>query len=129
MPKPMMLHVAVEEAFYGKIFRALDTMPGVVSLNPVSEAHPQQAKAGKPDSIKNGSTAGCLVLAALIKAKRPMAKAELAEAMTTGGKKAATLPSTLQSLKSKRHVINAKGAWQITPTGVKFFGEKCGGQS
>lgn len=125
MPKPMMLHVGVEEAFFGKIFRMLDGMPGVASLNIVSEAHPPQAKQSK-GTVADGSTTHCIVLKALITAKRTMSKAELAKALTEAGKKPSSLPSALQSLKKKRLIINqSRDNWKITPQGQSFFANNC----
>lgn len=125
MPKPMFLQIAVEESFFGRVFRALDGMAGVAGVTIVSERHPP--KAAKPQgSATKGTTAACLILKTLEAGITH--RDALGAMLEQNGKKAATAPSTLQSLLKAKHITaRGNGTYKITPAGKKWRAGKCKG--
>jgi hypothetical protein len=65
--KPLTMTISVEETFFGKIYRMLDTMPGVASIAIHSEGVKANG-AARPKKKQGGTqSAHCLVLGALVK--------------------------------------------------------------
>jgi hypothetical protein len=124
MPKPMTMTIDVEEIAFGAVFRRLDTMPGVISIN-LRGSGPKPA----PSSTrrKGGSaTVECLILGALVEATKPLSRPDLVAAVTAGGKQASSMPDALVKLKRKSHIAYLKGAlYKITKAGRARYAEAC----
>lgn len=127
MPKPMRIMVEVEEIAHGRVFRMLDGTPGVVSITPVGDG--PRAAANKPRQKNGGAqTAPCIVLGALVETPG-VGRAALGAALEANGKKATSLPDTLQKLrKAKQITSKGKGkdvTYSITQTGRKHYATAC----
>lgn len=121
MPKPMKMMIEVEEIAYGRVFRVLDTMQGVVTITPVGEG-PKQAKAAAKG--KKG-TVYCLVLSALIEADKPLNRDALRDVLKANGKAASSLPDTLTKLKKAKHITIKSAMYSVTPAGRKHYETSC----
>lgn len=128
MVKPLTMTISVEETFFGKIYRMLDTMPGVASIAIHSEGVKANG-AAKPKKKQGGTqSAHCLVLGALVKSPG-ITKAQLVPVLEGNGKKATTLPDTITKLKKAKHIAvkgSGKAAtFTITAAGKKHFDTAC----
>lgn len=124
MPKPMTMTIDVEEIAFGAVFRKLDAMPGVISIN-LRGSGPRGQAASK---ARKGSaaTVECLILGALVEAKEPVTRAALVEAATAGGKQASSVPDALNKLKNKKHVRVVRGGmYKVMPAGRARYNEAC----
>jgi predicted transcriptional regulator len=128
MPKPMKLLVEIEEIAFGRVFRALDGMNGVVSLTPVGEG--VKAATGKPTGQKKGGaqSAPCLVLYAL-KGGVPMSRSTLTAVLVEGGKAATSTADTMKKLmvakEVTKHGTGKNVTYKITPKGIKRYETAC----
>lgn len=132
MPKPMTMTIEVEEIAFGKIFRTLDGMPGVVNIR-IAGSGPKTAAAAKSSTAgqKQGGaqTVPCIVLGTLIENKTPLGRPELFDAVESYGKHGTSLPDALQKLRRAK-AIKSTGSgrtvtYKITPVGVKQFETAC----
>lgn len=128
MPKPMKLLVEVEEIAFGRVFRALDGMNGVVSLTPVGEG--VKAATGKTTGQKKGGaqSSACVVLGELIRSG-PLPRSNIVAALRTAGKSVASTADTMKKLFVAKHVTKrGRGrdvVYTITPAGKKRFETAC----
>jgi hypothetical protein len=126
MPKPLTMTIAVEELHFGKVFRTLNSMPGVAAIQIGGEAVKPKSNGGYAASNNRGTDAAgtsaiCLVLNAL--SIRAQTKKELDEALGKYGKKATT---PITKLTARRMVVRkGRGLYAITPAGKKHFAENC----
>jgi hypothetical protein len=120
MPKPIVMIVAVEELLAGKIWRLLDSTPGVVEIN-IQGSGPKPNGAAVPSKANgknNGTPARILVLNALL-SKSPQSKEALGNLLEKNGKMRSTLPSTIAVLKQKKHIAAVDDGFKITSAGTK----------
>lgn len=122
MPKPMSMTIEVEEMAFGKIFRTLDGMPGVVSIN-LKGAGPKAAtpkgKANGDGTANGGKTLNTLLLEAMLASKNVLTAADLASALQAHGKSRNSAQGTLSRLKAHKLVKRSGKGWKITPAGIK----------
>ena len=123
MVKPLKMMVEIEEGAFGRVFRSLDGMPGVVSLTPIGDG-PRVAK-GKVGKKGKGGTVYCLVLRALIEADKPVNRDALRDVLAANGKAATSLPDTLTKLKKAKHIAIKNAMYTITPAGRKHYETSC----
>lgn len=129
MPKPIMMTIAVEESFFGKIYRTLDTMSGVASIAIHSEGVKGNGRAASAPQKKGGTgSVYCLVLGALCP-NGPLPRSNLQAVVESAGKKASSLPDALMKAKKAKH-ITARGkgrdvVYTITAAGRKHFDTAC----
>lgn len=129
MPKPMEILIQVEEGHFGKVWRTLDTMPGVALIQYKSEG----VKGQKAPTKKQGGTQSseCIVLDCMIRAARPAPRSVLAAALVTGGRKASTIAGVMNSLIKKKHATAVSGrgtpkvTYSVTAAGKKRFETAC----
>jgi hypothetical protein len=122
MPKPMTMVIQVEETAFGRVFRLLDTMPGVASIT-LTGAGP---KTKGPKKV-GGPTVPMLILNALCAAKGGhMLTAELRPVVEAGGKKGTSVPDSLTKLGKLKLVTRKEGVITITALGRKHMEEKNG---
>lgn len=130
MPKPMTMTIEVEEVAFGRVFRTLDAMAGVVAIKLKGEG-PKKAKAngsgGAGQKHGGAQSVACIVLGALT--DKILNRQELATTLEANGKKAASLPDTLMKLR-KMGEIRSIGEgrdikYKITTKGVKHFNTAC----
>src|SRR6266403_2960072 len=88
MPKPMTMTIEVEEMAFGKVFRTLDGMPGVIAIK-IAGTGPKKPK-GNSKGNSGGRTSAQIVLAELV--RQPLDKGALTQRLEEGGKKATSLP-------------------------------------
>lgn len=115
--------IRIPEAGYGRFWNFMKTMPGA-EFTPLLDAksEPNGAKRTK-GKTSEGSTANCVVLAALT--KEPLARHGIEAALVNAGKNKSSAGSALQDLKGKKHIrLTAKG-WAITAAGKKFHATSC----
>jgi hypothetical protein len=114
----MAMTIEVEEVAFGRVFRTLDGMAGVVAIR-IQGSGPKPARKNGAKSGHGGSTAAQLVLAALAASKAPLDRAALIPAMEAGGKKAASLPDTIQKLRKQKLITSPKvGEYKLTKAGL-----------
>jgi len=127
MPKPMMLTINVEEIALGKVFRTLDGMPGVVSINfhgsgPKPRSNGAQRKGG-------AQTVPCIILGTLIDAGKSLGREDLAPAVIAAKKAVSSIPDALNKLAKsrliKRHGPNADRRYTSTAAGSKYYHDRC----
>jgi hypothetical protein len=123
MAKPIKLLVDIEEIAFGRVFRALDGMPGVVSLTPIGDG-PRAAK-GAAGKKGKGGTVYCLVLRTLIDAGKPVNRDTLRNVLASNGKSATSLPDALTKLAKAKHITNKNAMYSVTPTGRKHYDTSC----
>ena len=130
MPKPLKVMLEVEEAYYGKVWRTLDAMPGVVTLMPISEGVKQPGE--KKQRQKKGGTQSvyCLILGALAQPNvQNAARDYLVQVCEEAGKKATSVPDALMKMRKAKHVKSTgKGRdvkFTITAAGRKHFETAC----
>lgn len=112
----------VPEEAWGRFWNTMLTIPGSDIVPNTRVETPTTKTKGK---AAEGSTAACLILAALLN-KGPMTRPQLAEVVASAGKNANTAGSTLHVLKNQKRVtLDAKGSYKITATGVKYFTKSC----
>jgi hypothetical protein len=122
MPKPMEMTIEVEEIAFGPVFRKLDIMPGVIAIH----LRGTGPRAVGPRNRGSVATVECLVLGALMLAKKPLNTTELATAITSFGKQKSSLGDSLMKLKAKKHIAAVKTAtYKITPAGVDRYRTAC----
>jgi hypothetical protein len=131
MPKTMFALVEIEEGSFGKIWRMLDTMPGIVTLSYKSEGVKGQS-GNKPGGKKGGAQSSeCVVLDVLIRGERPCPRQVLSAALVTAGRKASTIAGVMNALIKKKQVrvVSGRGSkdvlYSVTPAGKKRFAEAC----
>jgi len=120
MPKPIMMMIEVEEIAFGKVWRTLDLMPGVITIH--MKGSGPKAIASKPNGKGNGTTIPNLILEALLaRSPKTMSKIELEKVIEAGGKMKASLPNSIQKLKKQKCIrsIGSKGDYKITAAGSK----------
>lgn len=136
MAKPMGLTIQVEEGAFGRVFNVLDAMQGVISIKIEASGPKPKGAAKTPGQKKGGAqSAPCLVLGALMKVgtkatpSKWLNREELAAVIVAGGKKATSLPDTLQKLRNAKEVVNHGTGrdvrYRITEAGVKRFKTAC----
>lgn len=132
MAKPLIMTINVEEIAFGRVFRALDAMPGVVSIDIQAEskrgaAAPAPAgRVGGKGTRTGAATIECIILGALGDGSEARTRDELRTAITRAGKAATSMPDALRKLKEKRHVkVAAGGKYAITVAGKERFVEAC----
>lgn len=127
MPKPMTMTIEVEEIAFGKVFRTLDGMPGVINIRITGSGPKAMAKPngrGTNGQRQGGTkTVPGIVLGELVKG--PRGRPDLAPALERAGKKATSLPDALQKLRKAKAIKTAgkgKGTeYTITPVGMKQY--------
>lgn len=123
MPKPIKMMIEIEELAFGRVFRTLDGMPGVVAITPIGDG-PKAPKG--PDGKKGkGGTVYCLVLRALIEADKAINRDSLRDVLKANGKAASSLPDTLTKLKKAKHIVVKNAMYTITPGGRKHYDTSC----
>lgn len=129
MPKPIRVTVDIEESFFGKIYRTLDTMPGVAAIAIHSEGVKGNGVA-KPRQKKGGTqSVPCLLLGALIQTPG-LTREQVIPILEASGKKGSSLPDALTKLKKAGH-IKIKGAgkagasYTVTAAGKKHYQTAC----
>lgn len=130
MPKPMTVTIDVEEIAFGRVWRTLDAMPGVVKMHMHGTGPKPEAKVRA--SSKKGETVHCVLLRAL-KANEdafPSAlipKKVLEDAVIKAGKAKGSLHNVIDKAKKLKHLRSPKtGFYKITPAGVKYIETVCG---
>lgn len=119
MPKPITMIIDVEEIAFGKVWRALDVMPGVINIHMKGTGPPKLPEQKVATVKKNGKTTKRLVLESLL-SKSPKAREELEAAIVNGGKQKTSLPDTLTKLKKEKSIRPiGKGKYKITAAGIK----------
>lgn len=130
MAKPMTMSIAVEEAAFGRVFRLLDSMPGVVSIN-ILGTGPKANGAAPAASQKRGGSQSvpCLALGMLMESEEPLNRAALSEVLIKHGKKPSSLPDALMKMRKAKEIRTVgKGrnvTYKITPAGIKRFQTAC----
>jgi hypothetical protein len=124
-----MMTIAVEESFFGKLYRTLDTMPGVASISIHSEGVKTLNGAAKAVQKQGGSkSVYCLVLGTVI-SKPGATRADLYAAVEATGKRSTSVPDALTKLKKAKHIaIKGKGkgvTYSATPAGKKHYETAC----
>lgn len=130
MTKPMRLTVLVEEAFFGKVFRTLDGMPGIAGVQIISEAHPPAKAAGKKNTVANGATTQCIVLRTLKERGRSLVPDVIAACKAGGKARASAVMMLRDCVKAKKAIRTGKGKtalYAISPTGTKWLADNCTG--
>ena len=122
MPKPIKMMVEIEETAFGRVFRALDGMPGVVSMTPIGDGPKTKGPVGKKGK---GGTVYCLVLRALIEADKTVNRDVLRNMLSANGKAATSLPDALMKMQKAKHITNKKAMYGITPAGRKHYETSC----
>ncbi len=122
MPEPIKLTIAVEQVAFGKVWTALDVMPGVIEIKIHGKGPPKQ-KAAKPFNEKmNGSTPTIsnIILNAL-QDKKALPTTILGEILEANDKRKASLPNVLYKLKNEEKLIASAGVgiYKITAKGRK----------
>lgn len=134
MPKPMKMLIEVEEIAYGRVFRTLDGMDGVVSITPIGEGPKSQQPSRVLGKRGGAQSSECAVLGALIgsdKGKGSHPRTELAEALVAAGRKPGGVAGVMTALVQKKHarVVSGKGTkgvlYAITPAGIKRYETAC----
>lgn len=126
MAKPMVIIVHVEEIAFGKVWRMLDTMPGVAKLELRSEsAAPKKATNPNGDHRATWRQPGGFNLReTLLKllAKKSLHATEIRELATKNGRSAGGANSATTNL-AKRKLIKTdrKGNWSITRAGKNYL--------
>lgn len=118
MPKPMTITVGVEEAYFGKIYRSLDTTPGVVSLSYHSE-HKTEGKPNGKVNLKYETSAKALVLDTLSKAKGPLPASAIVEAFRKASRADGSASSTLHVLKTGGLITQSRKGYALSSRGRK----------
>ena len=120
MPKPMMMTIEVEEVAFGKIFRTLDGMNGVVSIHLQGKGPRAKPNGSQAAPKHNGQTVWRLVMNALLASKGPLSRTELAQVIQAGGKAPTSLPDALLKMRKAKHIaLHGKGQYKITAAGIK----------
>ena len=132
MAKPLMMTIAVEEAFFGKIYRTLDNMPGVATITIHSEGVKGNGAApptgGRGQKRGGTQSSECVVLGAL--RKGPQVRSVLTEALNAAGKKGeASIAVTMRKLHTQKQVTK-KGTgknvtYTITKAGEQRYATAC----
>lgn len=130
MAKPLMMTIAVEESFFGKIYRTLDSTPGVASITIHSEGPKSNGAASPRAGQKQGGTGSvyCLILNAMIE-NPGIARPQLMAVAEANGKRATSVPDAITKAKKAKHVA-VKGSgksstYTITAAGRKHFTTAC----
>jgi hypothetical protein len=133
MPKPMMMMIECEEIAFGRVFRTLDTMPGVASIKIMGNGAKIATGPGKGNrtpgtrakgSLKDGTSGRCIVLNALTDG--PKSLKDINELMVAAGKSPKTLHGqSHMMLKLKLVKKTGKGILAITAAGKKYLETKC----
>jgi hypothetical protein len=106
MPKPMMMMIECEEIAFGRVFRTLDTMPGVASIKIMGNGAKIATGPGKGNRTPGTRAKGSLMVAA--------------------GKSPKTLHGqSHMMLKLKLVKKTGKGILAITAAGKKYLETKC----
>lgn len=114
MSKPMTMVIEVEEIAFGKVFRTLDAMPGVISIH-LKGSGP---KAPKPAAVSVSATVKSMILGAL--SEKPHDIDALKDIVAKGGKSATSVPDAINKLKNDKKiasVVGQKGVYRITAAG------------
>jgi hypothetical protein len=122
MPKPLKMMLEIEEAAFGRVFRALDGMPGVVAMTPIGDGPKVKGPAGKKGK---GGTVYCIVLRALIEADKAVNRDVLRDVLKAHGKAATSLPDALTKLQRAKHITNKNAMYSVTPAGRKHYETSC----
>ena len=129
MPKPMTMIITVEEIAFGKVFRILDTMPGVVSISLTGQGPKMPGKLNgshKGQKMGGANTVPCLVLGALIEADgKSLNRSDLIPAVEAAGKRATSVPDALTKLIKLSCIKRKEGQITITATGRKHYETAC----
>jgi len=117
----MTMTIEVEEMAFGKVFRTLDGMPGVIAIK-IAGTGPKKPK-GNSKGNSGGRTSAQIVLAELV--RQPLDKGALTQRLEEGGKKATSLPDTLYKLRNQKLITGsaAKG-YKITKAGLSAAAEE-----
>jgi hypothetical protein len=114
----MKFTVDVEEIAFGKVFRTLDAMPGVISIKIVGDgprSQQQPATSGRP-------RAAAILLQALSAAPRgQMARGDLEAVLAKNGRSKKSFPGTLFTME-KQKLLRRSARGKIvtmTPAGAK----------
>ena len=137
MPKPLKAMIEIEEAFFGKVFRALDGMEGVASITPIGDG-PRSQRPGNGGSVTGQKKGGaqsvqCVILKALIRAGKATPRSDLGEALVAAGKTKSGLATSMKLMLQNKEVTR-QGAgknvtYKVTPKGIKRFETACEIQS
>lgn len=120
-----MMTIQVEEIAFGKVFRTLDTMPGVIAIN-LHGSGPKEQTTSSPPRRTGGATVECLILGALRETKVPLTRTTLTEVIVQGGKAASSFQDAISKLVKKKHVTKGvDGNYKITAAGSKRYESAC----
>lgn len=102
MPKPMSMLIEVEELAFGRVFRTLDSMAGVISINLKGDG---PKKGPCTPKSQGGKTVNEIILDALL--DKPMARKEIGPLLAHNGKNPSSAGSALAALrKTKKLKLN-----------------------
>lgn len=136
MPKPMMMILAVEEIAFGRVFRNVKNMPGVVSIDIDGNADKKGGAAPRSarGSVKEGSTRKCIILSTLQQTPGIMIS-QMMDPLRSAGKGTASVSALLHTMikhkliKKKAKKVkgehSAKAVYFITPQGEKYMTTNC----
>lgn len=121
MPKPMMMLVAVEEIAFGKVFRTLNTMDGVVGIkiNADADAASQSTKQ-KRGTQKDGTSALCIVMRRIAADKNPVTPRVLGDVLEAAGYSRKTWGNIVAKFRDQKLAIKSPKGWRPTKKGVDF---------
>lgn len=126
MAKFLGMFLQVEEVAFGRVFRSLRDMSGVVSIE--LEGKQKGAAPAAPKRPKGktseGTTNQCIVLFAL--QKENLHRKELEAQLVATGRKASSLNGLLGKMtKAKLIKAHGEGIYAITASGNKFVNTSC----
>jgi hypothetical protein len=129
MAKPLQMMISVEEIAFGKVYRMLDTMPGVAAITILGEG-PKTNGAAPRGKQKQGGTGSvyCLLLGAMIETPG-ISRPQLITVAEANGKKGTSVPDAITKMKKAKHVA-VKGSgkastFTVTAAGKKHFETAC----
>lgn len=129
MAKPIRVTIDVEESFFGKIYRTLDTMPGVAAISIHSEGVKQASSPGGKGQKRGGTqSAECVVLGEL--RKGPQLRVALTEALNAAGKKgdasiAITMRKLVEQKQATKKGVGKNVTYTITKAGQTRYETAC----
>jgi hypothetical protein len=110
----MTITIAVEEAIFGKVYRLLDTMPGVVSLT----YHAEGAKTkpnGKAKTPRGSfDISGHDALLAFLYKTHPAKLSDLRAAFEKMGRSPNSIPSLMHALKGEGSIASSPEGYTLT---------------
>ena len=123
MPKPMIITVSVEEIAFGKVYRMLDTHPGVISMT----YHAEGSKPNGHDKKENGNKGkpkntfemrgSEYLLGAMYKHKGPVRTIALRKLFEQAKRSPASVSSLLHAAKQEGLIESREDGYVLTKKG------------